>query len=127
MHECNAILSRWPITEAKRIQLSLSADQGSLVRYFDNRYCIVKAKIEIPGFKPFYAVNIHTAAFATDDTKKKQLDSFKEVLDNIDESGSKFVAGSDLNTIPREVILQIFALKTCPDESFHHPSDTATT
>jgi endonuclease/exonuclease/phosphatase family metal-dependent hydrolase len=124
MHECNAVLSRWPITEAKRIQLSLRADQGSLVRYFDNRYCMVKAKIEIPGFKTFYAVNIHTAAFATDDTKKKQLESFKEVLDNIDQSGSKFVAGGDLNTIPPGSDSTDFCIEDmCPDESFHHPSD----
>jgi endonuclease/exonuclease/phosphatase family metal-dependent hydrolase len=124
MHECNAILSRWPITEAKRIQLELRRDQGSLVRYFDNRYCMVKAKIEIPDFEGFYAVNIHTAAFATDDTKKKQLESFKELLDAMTDSGSLFVAGGDLNTIPPGSDSTDFCIEDmCQDESFHQPGD----
>lgn len=123
-HECNAILSRWPITEAKRIQLVLRMDQGSLVRYFDNRYCMVKAKIAIPDFKSFYAVNIHTVAWATDDTKKKQLEKFKDVLDDIAQTGNRFVAGGDLNAIPPGSDSTDFCIEDmCPDESFHHPGD----
>lgn len=124
MDECNAILSRWPITEAKRIQLVLRMDEGRLVRYFDNRYCIVKAKIVIPDVESFYAVNIHTAAFATDDTKYQQLVRFKEVLDSITQSGSRFVAGGDLNTIPPGSDSTDFCFEDmCPGESFHQPAD----
>ncbi len=124
MDECNAILSRWPITEAKRIQLVLRMDEGSLVRYFDNRYCMVKAKIEIPDVESFYAVNIHTAAFATDDTKYNQLVRFKEELDSITQSGSRFVAGGDLNTIPPGSDSTDFCFEDmCPGESFHQPAD----
>ena len=124
MDECNAILSRWPITEAQRIQLALRSDQGGLVRYFDNRHCIVKAKIEIPDFESFYAVNAHTSAFATDDTKHQHLVEFKEVLDNIAQSGYRFVAGGDLNTIPPGSDSTDFCFEDmCPDESFHQPGD----
>ncbi|MGB8492595.1 MAG: endonuclease/exonuclease/phosphatase family protein [Bacteroidales bacterium] len=122
--ECNAILSRWPVTDAGRIQLELINDQGSLTRYFSDRSCIIKAKIEIPGFSSFWAVNTHTAAFATDETKHLQLITFKDELDAITESGERFVAGGDLNTIPPGSDSTDYCIEDkCPDESFHQPGD----
>ena len=40
----------------------------------------LKAKFEIQGQDSFYAVNTHATAFATDDTKQKHIDKFKEIL-----------------------------------------------
>jgi endonuclease/exonuclease/phosphatase family metal-dependent hydrolase len=124
LHEANAILSRWPIGPSSRIQLALRGDQDKLTRYFYERCCMVKAKIEIPGVSEFYAVNIHASAFATDDTKYKHFTAFKEELDNIADAGGWFVAGGDLNTLPPGSDSTDFCYEDiCPGESFHQPGD----
>lgn len=124
MDESNAILSRWPLSEAVRIQLDLRKDQSSIVRYFYERCCMVKAKVDIPGFEGFYVVNIHASAFATDETKHLQLVRFKEELDHISASGVIFVAGGDLNTVPPGSEKTDYCIEDmCPGESFHQPGD----
>ena len=120
----NAILSRWKITEAERIQLPLRGDQDALTQYFYLRRNILKAKIEIPGLDNFYAVNVHASAFSTDDTKKKHIDIFKYELDKLNEAGYYFVAGGDLNTLPPGAAKTDYCLENkCPGESFHNPGD----
>jgi endonuclease/exonuclease/phosphatase family metal-dependent hydrolase len=124
LEEANAILSRWPINDAKRIQLELRQDQDALTRYFYERCCMVKARISIPGFEDFYAVNIHASAFATDDTKHQHIVSFKKELDNITSSGGWFVSGGDLNTLPPGSDSTDYCYEDmCEGESFHQPGD----
>lgn len=98
----NAILSRWKILETERIQLPLRGDQSALTQYFWVRRNILKVKINIPLSLPrdFYVVNIHAAAFSTDDTKRQQIAKFIEILDELDDNGAYYVAGGDLNEIP---------------------------
>ena len=43
----NAILSKYPITDAERIQLRLRTDQDALVKYFYARRNIIKVNINI--------------------------------------------------------------------------------
>jgi endonuclease/exonuclease/phosphatase family metal-dependent hydrolase len=122
--EANAILSRWPIGHSERIQLALRGDQDNLTRYFYERCCLIKAKIEIPGYSGLYALNIHASAFATDDTKYKHFITFREELDKIDSDNEWFVAGGDLNTLPPGSDSTDFCLEDiCPGESFHQPGD----
>jgi len=124
LHEANVILSRWPIGKSTRIQLPLRQDQDALTRYFYERCCMVKARIEIPGFDDFYAVNIHASAFATDDTKHQHIIAFKEELDKIVSEGGWFIAGGDLNTLPPGSDSTDFCSEDlCTGESFHHPGD----
>jgi endonuclease/exonuclease/phosphatase family metal-dependent hydrolase len=124
LHEANAILSRWPFGKSIRIQLPLRQDQDALTRYFYERCCMVKAKIEIPGAGDFYAVNIHASAFATDDTKHQHIVEFKKELDNIVSAGGWFIAGGDLNTLPPGSDSTDYCIEDmCPGESFHHTSD----
>jgi endonuclease/exonuclease/phosphatase family metal-dependent hydrolase len=124
MDEANAILSRWPISEAKRLQLLLRDDQDGLTRYFYERCCMVKAKISIPGFEDFYVVNIHASAFATDDTKHQHIVSFKNELDKITSENSFFVAGGDLNTLPPGSDSTDYCYEDmCLGESFHQPGN----
>jgi endonuclease/exonuclease/phosphatase family metal-dependent hydrolase len=124
MNESNAILSRWPLSDAIRIQLALRKDQPSIERYFYERCCMVKARVDIPGFKSFYAVNIHASAFATDDTKHQHLEEFKSELDQMSSEGSMFVAGGDLNTLPPQSDSTDYCFEDmCDGESFHHPGD----
>lgn len=117
MNMGNAVLSRWRITEAERIQLPLRGDQDALTKYFYLRRNILKTKIALPGLNNFYAVNVHTAAFSTDDTKKKHLEIFKEELDKITNTGGLFVAGGDLNTLPPGASTTFYCIENlCPGE-----------
>jgi endonuclease/exonuclease/phosphatase family metal-dependent hydrolase len=124
MDEANAILSRWKISDAERIQLAIRTDQDKLTRYFYERCCIVTGRIEIPHVNNLYALNIHTSAFATDDTKEKHIIRFKDELDKINGNGSWFVAGGDMNTLPPGSDSTDYCLEDmCPGESYHHPYD----
>ncbi len=115
----NLILSKWKLEEAERHQLALRGDQDGLTQYFYLRRNVLKAKVEMPG-KPFYAVNTHLTAFATDDTKQKHIDGFKDILDGIVAEGQNFVAGGDLNEIPPNASKLDYCLEDqCEGESFH--------
>jgi endonuclease/exonuclease/phosphatase family metal-dependent hydrolase len=120
IEETNAILSRWKLKDAKRFQLDRRQDQIAIERYFYERYCMLEATVEIPGYKDLVLLNIHASAFATDDTKFKNLKEFKEELDIMSESGKFFVAGGDLNTLPPGSDKTDYCIEDmCPGESFH--------
>ena len=97
-----AVLSRWPLKDAKRIELGQRTDQDALTTYFYIRRCALKARVELPGMagQDFFAVTVHTTAWAQDDTKEKHIDRFKVELDKIAGDSGWFIAGGDLNTIP---------------------------
>ena len=126
MDEGNATLSRWKITKRERIQLALRGDQDALTRYFYVRNNILKTKIDLPGLDNFWVVNTHTSAFSKDETKKKQIDKFKEELDKLDAAGIFFVAGGDLNELPPGSDSTDYCDEDkCSGESFHGPNDNS--
>lgn len=96
----NGIMSRWPLVDHERIALPLIGEQDALTRYFWLRRNMLKARVELPEGGRLWALNVHTAAFSSDGTKKEQIDLFKAELDALDDDGSLFVAGGDLNAIP---------------------------
>lgn len=119
-----AVLSRWKITEAERIQLPLRGDQDALTKYFYLRRNILKTKIALLGLDNFYVINTHLDAFSTDDTRKKQIERFKEELEKLSNSGAFFIAGGDLNLIPPGSDSTDFCDEDkCPGESFHGLND----
>jgi endonuclease/exonuclease/phosphatase family metal-dependent hydrolase len=95
----NAILSRWPLTDAERVALPLIEEQDALTRYFWLRRNLLRARLDLPRRDDVWVVNTHTAAFSTDGTKKKQIDRFKEELDRLGETGV-VIGGGDLNALP---------------------------
>ncbi len=119
-----AILSRWPLKNMERIALPLRSDQDALTQMFYLRRCIVKARVEIPEADKIYAVGVHTAAFSTDDTKRKHIQRFFKELNELDDAGIWFVAGGDLNTLPPGSDSTDFCMEdACGGESFHHAGD----
>ena len=124
MDEENAILSRWPVSDAQRIQLALRNDQDKLTLYFYERCCIVTGRIAVPHAGNLYAVNIHASATATSDIKQQQIMQFKTELDRINQGGGWFVAGGDLNTLPPGSDTTDYCIQDmCPGESWHHSYD----
>lgn len=96
----NAILSRWPLTDAQRLALPLIESQDDLTRYFYLRRNILIAKVDVPSSGELWLLNTHTSAFSDDGTKKKQIDRLVEELDRLNADAARFVAGGDLNVIP---------------------------
>ena len=120
----NVVMSKWEIEEAERIQLSPRTDQDALTQMFYLRRNVLKTKIDIPEKDNFYAVNIHVTAFATDDTKQKHIDKFKEIIGEMNEAENTFVAGGDFNSVPPDVDSLDFCIEDmCDGESFHNPGD----
>lgn len=120
----NAVLSRWPIKEPTRIQLPRREDQDELTNYFYIQSCILKSRIDIPDLDNFYVYNVHITAFATDDTKQRQISTFTDVLDKADGEGQFFVAGGDFNLLPPNSDSTDYCSEDkCEDESFHHSGD----
>ena len=118
------ILSPWPLTDAKRINLATRGDQAGIVNYFYLHSCIVTANVKIPGFKEIPLLNIHASAFATDDTKKKHFEEFKAEMDKLDAEGKYFISGGDLNELPPGSDSTDYCYEDmCPGESFHQPGD----
>jgi len=95
----NAILSKYPLDDAKRIALSLIGDQSAVVQYFYLRRNLLEASVTIKD-KKIYLLGTHASAYATDDTKKKQLQEIKNETVNLVKNKSIFILGGDFNTIP---------------------------
>ena len=116
----NAILSKYKLTDAERIQLRLRTDQDELTQYFYLRRNIVKAKIPAlaQGAQDFYAVDIHATAFATDDTKQQHINKYVEVLGDIDANGDIFVTGGDLNSVPPGSVTDFCLEDMCVGEQY---------
>ncbi len=119
----NVILSKWEIESAERIKLPLRTDQDALTTMFYLRRNVLKTKIAIPGQGPFYAVNVHATAFATDDTKQNHIGKFKEILDEISSDGYDFIAGGDFNSVPPGAETDYCDEDACAGDEFHTDSD----
>ena len=117
----NAILSKYKLTDAERIQLRLRTDQDGLTQYFYLRRNIVKAKIPelTQGTQDFYAVDIHATAFATDDTKLQHIDKYVETLAEIHDGGHLFVTGGDLNSVPPGSSTDFCVSDMCDGDDYH--------
>ncbi|MBN2280437.1 MAG: endonuclease/exonuclease/phosphatase family protein [Candidatus Marinimicrobia bacterium] len=114
----NAILSRWKIKDAQRIQLPLRSDQDALTQYFYLRRNMLKCHIEFPGIDDFYAVCVHLAAFSTDNTKQKQIEKILTELADLQDA--KIFLGGDFNLLPPgSDSLDFCDEDACPDETFH--------
>ncbi len=120
----NAILSKWELKNAERLQLALRGDQDKLTKYFYLRRNVLKAEVNMPGTAGFFAVCVHAAAFATDDTKLKHIQGFKDILDAIIGDGGSFVAGGDLNSLPPAADSTDYCEEDkCFGDSFHGAGD----
>lgn len=95
----NAILSKYPLANGRRVALALRRDQGSLERYFYLRRNLLVVDLVIPDREPIALVGVHTEAYAKDGTKRLHIERFKRELDLLGARGLVVGAG-DLNTLP---------------------------
>ncbi|MBD3670690.1 MAG: endonuclease/exonuclease/phosphatase family protein [Gammaproteobacteria bacterium] len=96
----NAILSKWPINNAKRHSLPLIASQDSLVQYFYLRRNYLQAEIAPNGSDKLTLIATHTSAYAQDDTRQQQLQRIHAAARAISDAGGDVLVGGDFNTLP---------------------------
>ena len=97
----NAVLSRWPLARAERIALPLVGAYDRLTQYFYLKRNILLAEIAVPSLPgPLAVVCTHAEAFSPDDTRRRHLERFAALLDELDARGTRFLAGGDLNVVP---------------------------
>lgn len=97
----NAILSRWPISDATRIALPLVESYPAYYKYLYLKRHVLTAKIDLPWNDSFYAVNTHLEAFSEGNAKLNQIDKLHSVLSDLTEQGFDWVAAGDLNSLPK--------------------------
>ncbi len=115
----SAILSRWPLKNAKRHALPKIGDQDALTQYFYLKRNYLIAETTPTTGKTVSLLTIHTSAFSKDGTKKKQLDLFLEAMDKINAEGKTLIAGGDFNSIPpNSVKTKNFPDSVCTNEAF---------
>jgi endonuclease/exonuclease/phosphatase family metal-dependent hydrolase len=95
----NLILSRWKLTDAKRIALPLFEEQNSIVRYFYLRRNVLEAKVHLDD-QNLHLINTHLSAYSHDGTKKKQLDIVNKRIREKADNGIQFLLGGDFNCLP---------------------------
>ncbi len=100
INDGNAILSKWPLSNAERFALPLRTDQSSIEQYFWLHRCFMKATLTISGHPDLQILNLHAESWGKDGTKKKHIDIFKQHLDDIAHTGGYFVGGGDFNELP---------------------------
>lgn len=113
----NAIASKYPLHDGKRIALTLRSDQSGLERYFYLRRNLLTARLDERALgEPVYLVTTHTAAYAQDGTKLDHIQRFEQELSEWAEDGIA-LGGGDLNTIPPgSEKLRAFDDSACDDE-----------
>lgn len=114
----NAVLSRYPILDARRIALPLRSDQSAVERYFYLRRNILHARLDVAG-DVLNVLDLHAEAYAKDGTKRAHIERFEAELAMLSERDEAFLAGGDLNTLPPETEkLFGFPDSVCEDEDF---------
>ncbi len=118
--EGNAVFSRYPIRSATRYQLPLRGDQDALTKLFYVRECVMVVVLDVPGDIDLAVVNTHLSAFATDDTKKRQLDKVLAIAESYRSATTDVVIGGDFNLLPPNAdSLDYCDEDACPGEVFH--------
>lgn len=96
----NAVLSRWPISSATRHALALKTESSALERYFYLHRNALEVRVAVPELGELALVNVHAEAFSSDGTKRKHLERFKAIFDDLSAAGLRVIGGGDLNAIP---------------------------
>lgn len=124
LDEGNAILSVWPMSESTLHPLPLRNDIDALTKYFYVRESVMSALVKMPDGRSFYAVNTHLSAFSTDDTKRRQLQTYIAICDDLSASGKALVTGGDYNLLPPNSVMTDYCIvDACEGEHFHDLGD----
>ena len=116
MNSGSAILSKYPLKDAKRIPLPLIDEQSGIEQYFYLRRNILRATTTVNG-NNIVLLTTHTSAYSKDNTRLIQLEQIKKEVDKINSNGQKFIIGGDFNTLPpNTIVYENFDDGACNDD-----------
>jgi endonuclease/exonuclease/phosphatase family metal-dependent hydrolase len=99
----NAIVSKYPLKDAKRIALPLIGEQSALTQYFYLKRNVMITSLEAQN-KEVFLLNTHTSAYSHDGTKKRQLDIILAEAKKLSDAGHPIIMGGDFNTLPPHTV-----------------------
>jgi endonuclease/exonuclease/phosphatase family metal-dependent hydrolase len=115
MNDGNAVLSKYPITQATRVALQQSMDQDWLTRFFYLRRNILDVTIALPN-DTLSVLATHLDAYSKDSTRWFQLQTLYRLAET--KQHPMIIAG-DLNTVPPgSKKLKGFDDSVCKQEEF---------
>jgi len=93
-------LSRFPIREATRHQLSLMP-QDWISQQFYLKRCVLECRIPLNNGTEIAVLNTHLDAFSQGtDTLKNQVSEVIQILEGLDREGTPWIIGGDFNLLP---------------------------
>jgi len=93
----NAILSKYPITEARAIRQSDRTDQDAVTAAFYIHRAVGRAVIDLGHAGPAAVYVVHTEAYDVDGTKQRQIAQIHQILED---EPLPFLIGGDFNELP---------------------------
>jgi endonuclease/exonuclease/phosphatase family metal-dependent hydrolase len=95
-----SIVSKHPITSAKRHQLALTPD-NILAKHLGIKRAVLEARIPLAEGGELVLLNTHLEAFSKQsDTLQKQVDHVRTLLQNLNDQKTPWVIGGDFNLLP---------------------------
>lgn len=95
-----SILSKHPITNAKRHQLALTPD-NVLAKHLGIKRAVLEARVPLQNGSELVLLNTHLEAFSKNsDTLQKQVDYIVELLSTFNQQQLPWVIGGDFNLVP---------------------------
>lgn len=92
-----AVLSRFPLQEGQRIDQGEIGEQDPVTRRFYLRRALCKVEVHLSAGRVVTVINVHTAAYSTDGTKKRQID---QALAEAKKVSGTLIIGGDFNALP---------------------------
>lgn len=99
MNSGNAVFSRTPLFDARRISLPLIDEQNFIVRYFYLKRCLQDVSTSVNG-DTIRLLNTHLSAYSNDGTKKNQIDLVYKYADSLKRNNHKLLLAGDFNALP---------------------------
>jgi endonuclease/exonuclease/phosphatase family metal-dependent hydrolase len=97
----NMIISKYPISNAKRHKLAIRKDTSAIERFFDLRRNALTCDLNIEGYnKTIFLLNSHISAWALDNTKNLQMNKIHNIVMRNKFNGKNIIFGGDFNTVP---------------------------
>ena len=91
------VMSRFPLEDGERIDQGVIDEQDPLTQRFYLRRGIIKAVVGLSAGRKVTVLGVHTAAYATDGTKKRQIDQVHAEAKAIT---GPLIVGGDFNALP---------------------------
>lgn len=91
------VMSRFPLAAGERIDQGTIDEQDPVTQRFYLRRAMVKTVVQLSGDRRIPVIAVHTAAYATDGTKKRQIEQIRAEAEATE---GPVIVGGDFNALP---------------------------